>query len=285
MTSMLFSSCCIILGIHIGPKYWMLPAHLSQLLSGFGNCSYLQHESHPLYTKMVYENQQPIRSMYGMLSYMLVDFYGINVGIYIYMWHINTWYENSTKHVHFNCQPNPSDPNKSQSPPNPRVPLPAHQGTPLLSPNPLACLPRPSRKNWKWRDNLWFLSRFPSDSLCSYDMVNTFSFTNVSLFFLHIWSQIMHTWVNPPDWTLYLCIFHPIRTKKNGKKDIYKPLNTSTLKISPSLVHHLEHVRSLSTQPLPNKQVPLLTLDHISHFHRENPSAGTITYHFITQGS
>ena len=29
-----------------------------------------------------------------------------------------------------------------------------HQGTPLLSPNPLACLPRPGQKNWKWHDNL-----------------------------------------------------------------------------------------------------------------------------------
>lgn len=245
-TSMLFLSCCIVLGIHVGPKYWMLPAHVSQLSSGFGNCSCVQHEAS-------FVNQD------GWWEATILG-----------------WYEIFNKTRPFPCQP-------TATPPNPRVPLPAHQGTPLLSPNPLACLPRPSRKNGKWHDNLWFLSRFPSDSLCSYVMVNTFSFTNVSLF-LHIWSQIMHTWVNPPDWTLYLCIFHPIRTKKNGN-NIYQPLNTSTLKITPSLVHHLEHVPSLSTQPLPNKQVPLLTLDHISHFQRENRGAGTIAHHFITQGS
>lgn len=102
-------------------------------------------------------------------------------------------------------------------------------------------------------------------------------------FFAHLKSN--HAHLSQSSWLDTLSLHLPSHQNQKNGNNIYQPLNTSTLKITPSLVHHLEHVPSLSTQPLPNKQVPLLTLDHISHFQRENRGAGTIAHHFITQGS
>lgn len=182
----------------------MLPAHLSQLSSGFGNCSCVNQD--------------------GWWEATILG-----------------WYENFNKTCPFPCQP-------TATPPNPSPMLQQQRNaSSVTKPAGLSTTTKPKELE---------MTRQPANSqgflrwLCSYDMVNTLSFTNVFLF-LNIWSQIMHSWVNPPVWTLYLCIFHPIGTKKRKKTST----NPSTLQRSKSHLHWFNTLNMLD--PFPPNPFPI----------------------------